>query len=170
MKIFTTLVMVLMLAACSKTMYKWAVTDRNENILVGKIDRSQLMDTQKFPWFTKNYEAYNTAQSTDILYLRAFKDRVKFTVFGGTWCEDTWNILPVFYRVIDEAGFPKNSVTLYAVDRDKKALKGEETTFAIKNVPTIIVYKDNKEIGRIVETVKKSVEADLKEMLMATNK
>jgi thiol-disulfide isomerase/thioredoxin len=170
MKIITTLAMIALLTACSKTTYKWAVTDRNENIVIGKIDRNLLTDTQKFPWFNKNYEAYNTAQSTDILYLTAFRDRVKFVAFGGTWCDDTWSLLPVFFRVIDEAQFPKNAVTLYAVDRNKKTLKDEATTYGITNVPTIIVYKDGKEIGRIVENVKKSVEADLKEMLMATNK
>jgi thiol-disulfide isomerase/thioredoxin len=170
MKIYSIFALILIMSACAKSTYQWAVTDRNENIVVGKIDRSLLNDTQKFPWFNKNYEAYNSAQSTDILYLSAFKDRVTFVVFGGTWCEDTWMHLPVFFRVIDEAKFPKNAVTLYAVDRNKKTLKGEETTYGVTNVPTFIVYKDGKEIGRIVENVKKNMEADLKEMLMATNK
>ncbi len=150
---------------CGKT-YKYMTTDRNEKILVGKIKRTQL-STDEFPWFKKNYDTYNSAVNTDILYLKAFKDRVTFMVFAGTWCDDTQNLLPKFFRVLDEAQFPASSITLYGVDRSKKSLHGEADKSLIVNVPTFIVYKDGKEIGRIVENVKKSVEIDLKEMLLA---
>ncbi len=141
-------------------------TDRNERILVGVIDRSQI-NNEKFPWFKTNYDSYNNIESTDILYLRGFSTRLTFVVFGGTWCEDTQNLLPKFYRVLDEAQFPATAVALYGVDRNKKSLHGETDKNKIVNVPTFIIYKDGKEIGRIVETVKKSIERDLKDMLLA---
>jgi len=125
-----------------------------------------MLNFEDFPWFKSNYEAYNSALSTDILYLRAFNDRIKFIVFGGTWCDDTRILLPKFFRVLDEARFPASAVTLYGVNRQKKSLHGETEKYGIVNVPTFIVLKDGKEIGRIVESVKKSIEVDLKEMLL----
>mgnify|MGYP001791702919 CR=1 FL=1 len=168
--LFIITVIVLAGNGCKSTSFKWQTTDKNEKILVGKIDRSQLLDKRTFPWFQTNYTNYNSAVNTDILYLKAFNQRVTFVVFAGTWCDDTQNLLPKFYRVIDEARFQATAVTLYAVDRNKKSLKGEAETNQITNVPTFIVYKDGKEIGRIVESVKKSIELDLKEMLVAVNK
>jgi hypothetical protein len=37
--------------------------------------------------------------------------------------------------------------------------------YKLDKVPTIIVFKGNKEVGRIVETVEKSVENDLVEII-----
>ncbi len=157
----------LLFQACKS--YRWQTTDRNEKILVGKITRKQL-NVESFPWFKINYLNYNSAVSTDILYLKAYRDRLTFLVFGGTWCEDTQSLLPKFYRILDEAQFPAKAVTLYGVDRNKKSLHGETEKNNIVNVPTFIVYKDGKEIGRIVETVKVNIEVDLKEMLLASSK
>jgi len=50
---------------------------------------------------------------------------------------------------------------MFGVDRDKQAKYVEHKIYKIKDVPTVIVFKDHLEIGRITETVKKSVEADL---------
>ena len=142
------------------------MTDKNEKILVGKIQRKQLT-TEAFPWFKKNYDSYNSAASTDILYLKAYRDRVTFLVFAGTWCDDTQNLLPKFFRVLDEAQFPATAVTMYGVDRNKKTLRNEADKYLIVNVPTFLVYKDGKEVGMIVESVKKSMEVDLKNILLA---
>ncbi len=153
--------------SCSKS-YKWMTTDRNEKILVGKIARKQISNDQ-FPWFKANYDSYNSASSTDILYLKAYNKRVTFLVFGGTWCDDSQSLLPKFYRVLDEAQFPENAVTMYGVDRNKKSLKGETEKNLIMKVPTIIVYKDGREIGKVVESVMTTIEGDLKAMILASS-
>ena len=101
------------------------------------------------------------------MYLKAYRDRLTFLVFSGTWCDDSQILIPKFYRILDEAQFPEKAVTLYGVDREKKSLHGEAEKNLITKSPTIIVYKDGKEIGRIVELVKKSIEVDIKEMLLA---
>ena len=77
--------------------------------------------------------------------------KVHFVVFGGTWCHDTQNLLPVFYRLLDKSNVPDAEVTLIGVDREKTALNGLHSAFKITNVPTFIVMKDGKEIGRVVE-------------------
>jgi hypothetical protein len=49
------------------------------------------------------------------------------------------------------AGFSKDRVTLIGVDRSKKTLSHLAEALNVKNVPTIIVLKNGKEIGRVVE-------------------
>ena len=72
-------------------------------------------------------------------------------MFIGTWCEDSHFIIPKFYTLLDAAGFPLNRITLIATDRDKKTLSHLAEALAIKNVPTIMVMKNGKELGRVVE-------------------
>ena len=56
-----------------------------------------------------------------------------------------------FYSLIDKSGFPNERVTLIGVDRNKKTLSHLAEALNIKNVPTIIVMKNGKEIGRVIE-------------------
>ena len=42
-------------------------------------------------------------------------------------------------------------ITVIGVDRNKKTIEHLSETFNIENVPTIIVMKNGKEIGRVVE-------------------
>jgi thiol-disulfide isomerase/thioredoxin len=77
--------------------------------------------------------------------------KFQMVVFAGTWCEDTQNLLPVFYRLVDKSGYPDSSITLIGVDREKTTLYNLHNAFHITDVPTFIVMKDGKEIGRIVE-------------------
>ena len=79
------------------------------------------------------------------------KDKVQYVVFGGTWCEDTQFILPKFFKLQEQSGLSESRLSLYAVDRSKKTLGNIADAFKITNVPTIIVMKDGKEIGRVVE-------------------
>ncbi|MBC7902410.1 MAG: thioredoxin family protein, partial [Gemmatimonadaceae bacterium] len=45
----------------------------------------------------------------------------------------------------------QNQVTLIGVDRNKKTISHLTEALNIVNVPTLIVMKDGKEVGRIVE-------------------
>jgi thiol-disulfide isomerase/thioredoxin len=69
----------------------------------------------------------------------------------GTWCDDSHFIIPKFYTLLDASGFSKDRVTLIGVDRAKKTLSHLAEALNIINVPTIIVMKDGKELGRVVE-------------------
>ena len=76
---------------------------------------------------------------------------MQFVVFGGTWCEDTQFILPKFFKLQEMAGVADNTISFFGVNRAKKSLASITEAFNIKNVPTIIVMKDGKEAGRVVE-------------------
>ena len=54
-----------------------------------------------------------------------------------------------------------DEIAMYGVEREKTTRSELLQKYGITNLPTIIVMKGGAEAGRITETVKKSVEADL---------
>ncbi|HYO22024.1 MAG TPA: thioredoxin family protein, partial [Flavisolibacter sp.] len=101
----------------------------------------------------------------------AGKEGINLVVFGGTWCGDTKALLPKFFATTDAAGFPENGITLIGVDRSKKTLFNLAEAFGITNVPTFIVMKDGKEVGRVVEYGKTGTpEKEVAEIIANTTK
>jgi len=120
-----------------------------DKILKGLISRKELENDTSFAWWAENLKGY-TPQSLAVAELR--KDQnIQFITFMGTWCGDSKFIIPKFYSLLDTAGFPQDRVTLIGVDRNKKTLSHLAEELNIVNVPTIIVIKNGKEIGRVVE-------------------
>jgi hypothetical protein len=88
----------------------------------------------------------------------------------GTWCEDSHNIIPKFYSLTDAAGFPQDRITLIGVDRNKKTLGHLSEALNVDKVPTIMVMKNGKELGRIIEYGTSGMfDKDLAEILSRTN-
>lgn len=119
-------------------------------ILKGFITKKEISTDTAFAWYAQNAKSFSPNADVVKQYAAA-KDSVNIIVFGGTWCGDTKALLPKFYTTTDAAGFPDNRITLIGVDRSKKTLYNLTDAFAITNVPTFIVMKNGKEIGRVVE-------------------
>ena len=119
-------------------------------VLTGFLSRQQLATDTAFTWFSQNQKGYVPEQNV-LLALRRNKDSVNIIAFGGTWCEDTQNILPKFFVLADAAGLSPDRITVIGVDHNKKTVQHLSEAFGITNVPTIIVMKNGKEIGRVVE-------------------
>ncbi len=83
--------------------------------------------------------------------MESAKGKVQFVVFGGTWCDDTQFVLPKFFKLQEQSGFSDSDISFFAVTRAKQTVGNITTAFKIVNVPTIIVMKDGKEVGRVVE-------------------
>ncbi len=120
-------------------------------ILNGIITKYALANDSSYKkWYTSNQNAYKP-QPSFVNALEAAKEKYQFVIFGGTWCEDTQFILPKFFKLQEQSGFPDKSISFFAVDRKKHTIGNIDAAFKITNVPTIIVMKDGKEIGRVVE-------------------
>jgi len=61
--------------------------------------------------------------------------------------------------------FPVSKISFIGVDNAKLSLVGEYDSLDIQRVPTFIIYKNNIESGRIIETPKTSLEQDLVNIL-----
>jgi thiol-disulfide isomerase/thioredoxin len=118
-------------------------------ILKGIISREDLQDDTAFSWYAENLKGY-TPQSQAVEALKK-NTSIELIAFMGTWCSDSKFIIPKLYSLLDSAHFPQEKVTLIGVDRDKKTLSHLAEAMNIINVPTIIVMKDGKEVGRVVE-------------------
>lgn len=124
--------------------------DQGNKILKGIISRKELeTDTAFTAWWAENLKGY-TPQSTALAELRK-KPNIEFIAFIGTWCSDSKFIIPKFFSFLDAGGFSSDKVTLIGVDHNKKTLSHLAEAMNVIDVPTIIVMKDGKEMGRVVE-------------------
>ena len=136
----------------AQTPYTSTKDEKNGNgiILNGLISKYALENESSFMWYGSSRSAY-TPDPAIVTALEKAKPKYKFLIFGGTWCEDTQFILPKFFKLQEMSGFPDASISFFGVNRDKKTLGNMADVFGITNVPTIIVLKEGKEVGRVVE-------------------
>ncbi len=134
----------------SQTQYEVLKDFDGGKILKGIISRDILATDTAFKWYNQNLKPYPAGKDAATL-LRKNKDSVHLIVFIGTWCEDSHTIIPKLFPFLDAAGFSNDRVTLIGVDRNKKTISHLSEAFNLINVPTVIVMKDGKELGRVVE-------------------
>ncbi|MBP6625629.1 MAG: thioredoxin family protein [Chitinophagaceae bacterium] len=133
-------------------------------LLRGKFTFDDLKDETTCKWLDQGAKSYKpNAQA--IKQLKPFWENYRLVIFGGTWCEDTRDLLPKLYRVLNESAFDFNAIEMYGVNRDKEALNIESKLYNIQRVPTIIIMHQYREVGRIIETVQQSIEDDLLHIL-----
>lgn len=137
------------IVAFSQSQYEVSM-DGPDKVLKGIISRDLVQKDSVFKWFAVNQQGYNP-NADAVNAIKPNASSLHFIVFGGTWCGDTKYILPKFYSLADAAAVPANHITLIGVDRNKKTLGYLAESLNVINVPTIIVLKDGKEIGRVVE-------------------
>ena len=130
--------------------------DGGDKILKGLITRDLISSDTSFKWYAQNLAGYKPNEGA-AKALKQKSTELQLIVFGGTWCSDTKYILPKLFALTDAASFPQDRVTLIGVDRNKKTLSHLSEALNVINVPTIIVMKEGKEVGRVVEYGKTGV-------------
>ena len=148
------IVIAVLFAACKlpyKTFYTMHEAKR-EKVLQGVMSRNAIEADTAFKWFATNYK-FAIANVNAVETFKKNKGNFKMIVFGGTWCEDTQNLLPLFYKLIDQSKYPQRKTTLVGVDRQKQSGDdGLSAKYKITNVPAFIVLKnDGTEAGRVIE-------------------
>ena len=137
-------------AALSQNQFATLVERPNEKSLVGIISREVLTSDTSFHWYANALKGY-TPNAEAIAGLKKNADSIQLLTFMGTWCEDSHFIIPKLFTLLDSAGFSASRFTLIGVNREKKTLSHLAEALGITNVPTIIVLKKGKEMGRVVE-------------------
>lgn len=163
-RILVALGMLFSMVSFAQTQYE-VTHDGQDKILKGIITRDLITSDSSFKWYKPNLAGYKPNElATNAL--KSGLSKFELIVFCGTWCSDTKYILPKFYAITDAAAFPQEKITLIGVDRNKKTLSHLAEALGIINVPTIIVMKDGKELGRVVEYGKTGVwDKELAEIL-----
>ena len=128
--------------------------------LIGDCDRTAFNDTTYSAWFDAEYEEY-VVDAESIGALKELLKDVNIKIIMATWCSDSRREVPRLYKILDAINFPADKVTCVNVNREKKGIADETDGLDIKFVPTIILYKAEKEIGRIIESPVQSLEKDI---------
>jgi len=133
-------------------------------ILIGLGNRGAFVDTNFAWWFDSGYKFYRP-DTNAIADLKEVSKDYSITIVMGTWCSDSRREVPRFYKILDELNYSDENIKLINVDRDKVGNDNGVDSLNIELVPTFIIYSEDKEIGRIIETPNESLEKDMSNIL-----
>jgi thiol-disulfide isomerase/thioredoxin len=145
--------------------YNKVLTDSKSGkpMLFGVCDMEAFQDSSFKRWYDPEYEFYDVDSSK--LPDPQLLDGVTIKIVFGSWCSDSKREVPRFIKMMKTLNYDISKLEIYAVDRKKISPDGEVEKLNVELVPTFIFYRNGKEIGRIVESPKKSLEEDLKDIL-----
>src|SRR5262249_21308621 len=130
---------------------------------VGELTVDKLWET--VPVWRAEMEAY-TPDARAVAALKAVDKDARLTLIFGTWCGDRKYYVPRLLRARKEGGNPRLQVKLVGVDNQFHEPVDTVQPRQLTNVPTVIIERDGRETGRIVETPAIDiVEQDLVDLL-----
>jgi len=132
----------------------------NDSLLVGTCNLNAFSITPYNEWYDKEYTEYIPSDSIINLMINKLDD-TKITIVLGVWCSDSRREFPRFIKILNLIKFNKENINIICVNTKKDAVLFDISEYKINLVPTFIIYKNNKEIGRIEETPKVTLESDL---------
>lgn len=148
----------ILFSSCSAQHKKVNATVVDGN-LVGIANKAMLQQAPFNSWYDMFYNDYKI-DGAIISQLKPHMKDVKIKLFMGTWCGDSKRETPHFYKIMDALQFDEKNIELITVDRAKSTSENDQQGFDIQRVPTVIFFRNNKEIGRFVEYPRESMEAD----------
>ncbi len=119
-------------------------------ILKGFITPKIIKEDSSFTWYAQTAKYFRpNAEAVKVIAEKAYDFHI--IIFMGTWCHDSQQIMPKYLATLEAAEFPDHRMVMIAVDRQKNAHANLQRPLNVVNVPTLLIMKDGKEMGRIVE-------------------
>ena len=129
----------------------------------GVLNKKILMEHEGYTWFLNRYDKYQPS----IKELRQINfNEIKIKIFMGTWCHDSKREIPRLIKILDNLKFDQSNVEIIGLTKEKKGYFNDYSRYNITNTPTIIFYKNKKEVGRIIEKPKETLESNMLSILM----
>ena len=129
----------------------------------GVLNKNILMEHEGYTWFLNRYDKYQPS----IKELRQINfNEIKIKIFMGTWCHDSKREIPRLIKILDNLKFDQSNVEIIGLTKEKKGYFNDYSRYNITNTPTIIIYKNKKEVGRIIEKPKETLESNMLSILM----
>jgi thiol-disulfide isomerase/thioredoxin len=131
-------------------------------VLVGPTTRDKIEAAPE--WTLAEVEARPEADASR--QLAEVEPGAEVVVFLGTWCGDSRRELPRLWKAIDSGSGAVNFQIRYiGVDHAKKEPAALMKEYGVLYLPTFVVRRGGREVGRIVETAPHGIEKDLLALL-----
>jgi thiol-disulfide isomerase/thioredoxin len=165
--VFVALILIPAMAFAQKLNQKTIDPKKNNEMLVGYCNRDGFSAVNSI--FDSVYKAEYSVYLADAETMNQLAEKlkgIKITLVMATWCGDSRDWVPRFYKIMDELNFNYKNLTLICVAREKKATGTTAEKLNIEKVPTFIIYRKKKELGRIIEVPVDLLEKDILKILM----
>ena len=138
--------------------------ENGEKVYRGIFSFNDMQKDSSFTWLRKGFSDYQPDASA-MKFLEGHLRSYDIRVFMGTWCSDSHDLIPKFYKVLQGIGFMPMGNLVIGLDRAKTTKDPymiQVREFRVTLVPTIIlINSQGREVGRITESADKSIEADM---------
>ena len=137
-----------------------------DSILIGYCTRDSLQGSTFGIQFKQAYNSYQPDQEVinDVLRSPEKLRGVMITIVMATWCSDSRIQVPRFFKLLDNIQL-YSRCTIICTNRQKLAGYISLDGMEIVKVPTFIFFRKGKEIGRIIETPKISLDQDFYDII-----
>ena len=160
-------VLLIVLAGCSsEPARRDAESSSAFSAITGWVGKSILLTDPGHAGFRARYDTVRVDENLTGM-IRSLSPGVEVLVFYGPWCSDSRKQVPVFMRIAESAGISDERIRYYALDRSKTSRDGLTDRYAIELVPTFVFLRGGKEIGRVVESPRTTLEGDIVALLVA---
>lgn len=135
--------------------------DIEKDMLIGEFHKEDLMEKPFSSWFKPRYEEFSPdPESMNTIKTNIGEYHIKLLM--GTWCGDSKREVPKLLKILDLANYDYENIEMVAVDYNKTTPSKIEEELEVHRVPTIIFYKNGKEVNRFVEYAQEeSIEEDI---------
>ena len=119
-------------------------------MLLGEVLIDELKQEPFSEWYNDEFDNYNV--DLELLSAISNPEQYEYELFLGTWCGDSKREVPRLEKIFNAFNVQFEKVKIIAVDREKVSPGNEQEGKDIRYVPTLIISKNNVELGRIVES------------------
>lgn len=134
--------------------------ESNPRVMVGELSKEDLLLPPHAFWYNAHYKSY-TPSEEELAVIKNNISDYDIKIFMGTWCADSQREVPRFFKLLELGGGDLSKVEMEGVRLDKTLPGGLEAHYEVERVPTIIFYKDGKEVNRFVEFPRETLEEDV---------
>ncbi len=151
-----------------KSIHKQRQVQQNRKIdyrYTGKLNVNDLKSSPyTMRWYAPRYKRYSPHPGA-MKTIKAHIGDYEIKVFMGTWCPDSHREIPRLFKILEQADYDLDQLTMYALNHRMHSKNRYEAGYHIKRVPTIIFYKDGKEVNRFVEHARESLAKDIAQIV-----
>jgi hypothetical protein len=128
------------------------------DVPVNEIGREKVLSAAEWQ---ENYDAYKPDPGQIENVKSKLGSKLRIDIYLGLWCSDSRNNVPPFIKILDATSVAIPVRFLNAQRKPVKTIQYFSDKFRIERVPTFVFYRDDVEIGRIVENPKVSLIEDM---------